>query len=75
MSDEITPESRVMFLSGDTPLSRAQLMAMLAAVIPPGMEIDTGRRRAPEPAHTVPTEREMWNLKVEAKKLAKKGRK
>jgi hypothetical protein len=80
MSDVIEPGSKVTFYTGTEVPDRATLMKMIASMIPVGMEIDyrdhvgsNHIRHAPEPLHTVPTEREAWNAAVDARKRAKKG--
>ena len=86
---EITPESRILVVSGDSLMSRDAFADMLREVIPAGMVIDF---RDPDAAQTSqiyhPTYRNpytvvetaqqrdirIWNEAVERRKVEKKGR-
>lgn len=76
---EITPESRVVMFSGSgmpSSLQAGLMLAQIAALIPPGMEIAT-RARAPEtePKREPLTEIERWNAEVDRRKAERKARK
>lgn len=63
MSSEITPESRVIVISGDSVLDRETIAQMVARMIPDGPAI---------PAAPLNPEHSAWNAAVDERKAAKR---
>jgi len=74
-SSEITEKSRILVMGGTGVPSARELMARLAEIIPPGMEIAYGepaQTNAAEPEEL--TEIQQWNREVERRKTERKER-